>query len=310
MTVSTPPVFLQDGSHTAEEVRQMMANLFGCDTSSFAGGIGAADPGHGVVRAGHLAVSENGTPNMSVNVAAGGAFIRGSQAAAQGVYSFYNDGTVNLTIDAADPTNGRKDLIVAQVRDSAYAGSDDDARLFVVKGTAAGSPADPTVPADCLVLARVNVGAGVSSITNANIDELRTYSRPWNTPWGVVATGKDTAERTNRTLSADINSAVAVTFTVPAGRRLKISGLVAGEQNTSTGVQRLYVYKNSSQFEAIGRQAASTTLDMTTLTGFVLDTPSAGSVTYSLRMDTTAGTVDARGDLLPTTIVVEDVGPA
>jgi hypothetical protein len=309
MTVSTPPVFLQDGSHTAEEVRQMMANLFGCDTASFAGGIGAADPGHGVLRPGHLAVSENGTPNMSVNISAGGAFIRGSQAAAQGLYSFYNDGTVNLTIDAADPTNGRKDLIVAQVRDSAYAGSDDDARLFVVKGTAAGSPADPTVPADCLVLARVNVGAGVSSITNANIDELRTFVRPWHISWGVLATGKDTAERTNRSLSANINSAVALTLTMPAGRRLRISGLAVGEQNTSAAAQILAVYKNGSSLEKLTEQYAPAAT-VASHSGFAFDTPSAGSVTYSLRMGTGAGSVDARGDLVPTTIVVEDVGPA
>ena len=312
MTVRTPPIFLQAGAHTAEDTRLALQGFFGSATGSFTGGVSASDPGHGVVRAGstQLAVTANGTPNMSVNVAAGAAFIRGTEAAAQGSYGFFNDATENLAIDAADPTNGRRDLIVAQVRDAGYSGSDNDARLFVVKGTAAGSPADPAVPANCLVLARVVVGAGVSSITSGNITDLRTYTRPWNTAWGVVATGQDTSERTNRSTSADINSAVSKTFTVPAGRRLKITGIVAGEQNTSTGIQRLFIYKNSSQLEIVARQSASTTLDMTTLNGVALDTPAAGSVTYSLRMDTTAGTVDARGDLVPTTIIIEDVGPA
>jgi hypothetical protein len=57
-----------------------------------------AGGGHGVVGAGDLAVTQNGTPNMSVNVAAGRAFIRGTETGSlnQGVYSFFNDGIVNL----------------------------------------------------------------------------------------------------------------------------------------------------------------------------------------------------------------------
>lgn len=176
MTVRTPPTFLQAGSHTAENTRLLAHGLLRSTPSSFAGGVAAADPGHGVARIGDLGVTANGTPNMSVNVAAGGCFIRGTQSASQGVYHVFNDATVNLSISTANATNPRRDLIVMQVRDSGYAGANDDARLLVVTGTPASSPADPTVPADCLVLARVAVAANATTIVSGNITDLRTYA--------------------------------------------------------------------------------------------------------------------------------------
>lgn len=310
MTVRTPPTFLQAGAHTAENTRLALQAFWGSALGSFAGGVAAFDPAHGVARVGslQLQVTQNGTPNMSVNVAAGHAWIRGTESATQGVYHFFNAAIVNLSIGAADATNARRDLIVAQVRDSGYSGSDDDARLFVVAGTPSGSPADPAVPANCLVLARVSVAAGATSIVTANITDLRTYVRPWNTAWGVVATGTDTSNRTNRTSSADINANVAVTFTSPGGRRYKISGRVAALQNTSDANVELIVYKNSSFFAVIEWTRISAGIT-NTMSGCVLDAPSSGAVTYSLRLSRSTGTVDARGDRAATEIIVEDVGP-
>ena len=175
MTVRSVPIFLQAGSHPAEETRLMLGGMLGTVTGSFAGGVASADPAHGVVRPGDFAVTQNGTPNMSVNVAAGGAFIRGTQNANQGAYHVWNDGTVNLPISAADVTNGCRDLVIAQVRDSAYSGADDDARITVVTGTPAAVPADPSLASfpNALVLARIAVAAGASSILTANITDLR-----------------------------------------------------------------------------------------------------------------------------------------
>jgi len=173
MTVRSVPIFLQAGSHPAEETRLMLGGLLGAATGSFSGGVAASDPAHGVVRSTDLAVSQNGTPNMTVNVAAGGCFIRGTQSANQGAYHLWNDGTINVGINTSNPTNPRRDLICAVVKDSYYSGSEDSASIIVVTGTAAASPVDPTPPANALVLARVAVAANASSITTANITDLR-----------------------------------------------------------------------------------------------------------------------------------------
>lgn len=160
MTVQNPAVFLQAGSHPAEDVRRMVAGL-------------TADS-HGPVLPTDLAVTQNGTPNMSVNVAGGRAFINGNQATYQGTYFVENRGTTNLAVAASDPTNGRFDLVVARVRDSIYSGSTNAWALEVVTGTPAPSPAEPAVPSNSIVLARLTVSAAVTSVTNANITDRRT----------------------------------------------------------------------------------------------------------------------------------------
>lgn len=174
----------------------MLGGMLGTVTGSFAGGVASSDPAHGVVRPGDFAVTQNGTPNMSVNVAAGGAFIRGTQNANQGAYHVWNDGTVNLPISAADVTNGRRDLVIAQVRDSAYSGADDDARITVVTGTPAAVPADPSLASfpNALVLARITVAAGDTAINTGDITDLRTIANVRNSiPTFATYTERTTA---------------------------------------------------------------------------------------------------------------------
>lgn len=175
MTVKQAMV-IQASTHPAEQFRQMIGSLVGTPFGSFAGGTQsvAAGGGHGVVGSTDLAVVQHSTPNMSVDVPGGSALVRGTQSANQQVYTTYNDGTVTLTISAADPTNPRRDLVVMSLQDAFYSGVSNQALLQVVTGTPAGSPVDPTPPANSLVLARVAVAALATSITNANITDLRT----------------------------------------------------------------------------------------------------------------------------------------
>jgi hypothetical protein len=120
-----------------------------------------------------LQVTQNGTPNMSVNVAAGHAWIDGTESAVQGAYHGYNDATKNLVVAASDPTNPRKDLVVAKVQDAAYSGAVNAWSLVVVTGTPAASPAEPAVPANGVVLALIDVAALATTVTTANITDRR-----------------------------------------------------------------------------------------------------------------------------------------
>ncbi len=126
----------------------------------------------GVVDNGDLVVSEKAsTPNMSVDVSVGRAFVLGTEATAtQGTYFVETDAVTNLVIGDGDASFGRIDVVVAQVRDSDYSGADDDWRLFVVAGTPSGSPAVPAIPANSLKLAEVVVDQNEStSILDADI---------------------------------------------------------------------------------------------------------------------------------------------
>jgi hypothetical protein len=204
MTVQALPWCVQGQSHEAEIARVALAAAFGVPVAAHTVGssITTAGGGHGVVGSGDLAVTENGTPNMSVNVAAGAAVIRAGYAGniTGGVYTALNDATANVVISAADPTNPRYDLVLMQARDDSDGGdAAADARLVVVTGTPAASPSDPSLTSypNSLVLARVQVDAAAASITTAKITDLRTRAHAL----GGVGVGSSSQRPTGASLS-------------------------------------------------------------------------------------------------------------
>ena len=102
--------------------------------------------------------------DMTVTVKAGKAWING--------YILINDDDYILTLDPADGVLNRIDRIVAR-----YDTVDREIRLEVKKGTFASSPVAPTLQRDAdayeLGLADVYIAAGVVSVTQANITDLR-----------------------------------------------------------------------------------------------------------------------------------------
>lgn len=161
MTVTTASLHITDNGAAAAPVRRFYEALY----EGRQGPAGLDD----------LEVTEkSGTPDMSVDVAAGSCLITGTESASQGAYWLENLATLNVTITAADATNPRKDLIVAKVQDSDFSGATDAGSIVVVDGTPAGSPAEPAVPDNAVVLAMVDVAALASSIVDANITDRRT----------------------------------------------------------------------------------------------------------------------------------------
>jgi hypothetical protein len=158
MAVRTPPSWLQNGSHPAENDRLTTQALWATT---------------GIIKDTSLAVTQNSPAGMSVLVASGWAAIVGTTQANMGAYVGYNDATTTLTVTTANPTNPRIDLVCMTVQDAYYTGSLNDVILQVVAGTPAGSPVAPSLPANSISLATVAVGAGATSITTANITDTR-----------------------------------------------------------------------------------------------------------------------------------------
>ena len=180
MALQPFPWSLGGQSHDAIVARAMTAAVFGAPMAAVTPGVGVTTAGgaHGVVGASDLAVTQNGTPNMSVNVAAGRAVMRITNASSLtgGALTAANDATVNLAIAAADPTNPRIDLVCLEVRSAVeYSEAANDHRLTVVTGTPNAVPTVPSVAGrNVLVLAQVAVAAAATTITNANITDKRT----------------------------------------------------------------------------------------------------------------------------------------
>ena len=192
MTLRTPPSWLQNGSHPAENDRLTTQALYATT---------------GIIGSGSLAVTQNATPNMSVNIAAGWAAILGNSTTTQGVYVAYNDAVVNAAIATAPASNSRIDLVCLTVNDAFYSGSTNNIVVNVVTGTVAASPVAPATPANSIALAQVLVGTSVTSIVNANITDVRVNTTT-NLPV-VTLTGAQTL--TNKTLTNPIISAISNT---------------------------------------------------------------------------------------------------
>lgn len=179
MALRTPPSWLQNGSHPAENDRLTTTGILW--------------KSQGVADYGSLVVAQSATPGMSVQIAAGHALIAGTQTASQGFYIAYNDAATTVAIATANPTNPRIDRIVVAVQDAYYGGTANNQVLFqAVTGTPASSPVAPAAPANSITLAYVAVAANATSITNANITDLRTYADLTETIISASATPANT----------------------------------------------------------------------------------------------------------------------
>ena len=114
-----------------------------------------------------LKVSQSVVPAMSVQVIAGTSYFYGTGTTADTMFEFYSDSTETVTIPTAS-AQARIDIVCCKVDASTGVAS-----LVVVSGTPSGSPAVPATPASHYKLANVAVGAGVTTITNANITDTR-----------------------------------------------------------------------------------------------------------------------------------------
>jgi hypothetical protein len=158
MALRTPPSWLQQGSHPAENDRLTAQALWKTT---------------GIVNSTDLQITQSVTPAMTVLAAAGYAVIIGTTQTNMGAYMAYNDGSVTLTLTAANPTLPRIDLVCMTVNDAYYTGATNNVVFQVIAGTPNASPVAPTLPANSITLARIAVAANATSIVNANITDTR-----------------------------------------------------------------------------------------------------------------------------------------
>jgi hypothetical protein len=158
MALRTPPSWLQNGSHPAENDRLTTQAIW--TTTGFIG-------------TGSLQITQNSPTGMTVLCAQGWGAVVGTTQTNMGTYIIYNDANTVLTIAAANPSNPRIDLVCATVSDSYYTGTSNTVAFSVITGTPAASPVAPTLPANSISLATVTVGAGVTQILTANITDTR-----------------------------------------------------------------------------------------------------------------------------------------
>lgn len=124
-----------------------------------------------------LMVKQKDSPNMSVNVLSGQAWING--------YWYENDDSLSISIDIADGVLNRWDLIVLR-----WDNTERVIRLAVKKGTKASMPSAPMIQRDSdiyeLALAAIYVKAGATKIEQGSIVDLRLNAESCGLVQGVV----------------------------------------------------------------------------------------------------------------------------
>lgn len=164
MALRTPPSWLQNGSHPAENDRLTATGIL--------------FKSQGVADSASMVVAQSATPAMSVQVSAGHALINGTQTATQGFYIAYNDAASTVAIATASTSLPRIDRICVTVQDSYYGGTANNQVIFqAVTGTPNASPVAPAAPDNSVTLAYVAVAANATSIVNANITDLRPIAQ-------------------------------------------------------------------------------------------------------------------------------------
>jgi len=138
----------------------------------------------GIMTAGALRVQALSTPGPSVTVADGDCVVLGQEVQWQGTYYGYNIGNTTVSIT---PTTGtsRSDLIVVRMQDPTFSGSpwtgnpstDVLMDVHVIQGV---SPSATTAPSgsSAIALARIDIPASTSAITQAMIVDLRNVANP------------------------------------------------------------------------------------------------------------------------------------
>lgn len=140
----------------------------------------------GLFASGDFAVSQRAAgANMSVDIAAGRAYVEPGDTSQQGVYLPWMSSTYNTSSNggyvwtAADATNPRIDLVCLEVRDTDFGGSYTGFKFRVVDGTASASATHqlvtsqwPAIPSGCVPIAAIRVPAAATTLTTANITNL------------------------------------------------------------------------------------------------------------------------------------------
>ncbi|MFJ3590144.1 hypothetical protein ACIQUY_31990 [Streptomyces sp. NPDC090231] len=182
MALINPPAWMQAGSYPARTDRLVLSSLM-----SYPGFlVDEATPLR--IRQGvrpsytnqQLKVRAAPTPNMTVIVSGGIAYIDNHDSGGAGTYVCVNDGDVILPVEPAGGAGQyRRDCVVASVYDAESAGTVSEWRLEVIQGTyaaTAGTAVRPSLPPNAQILADVTLGPSQTSVSAANLVDVRQFT--------------------------------------------------------------------------------------------------------------------------------------
>ncbi|MFC8207930.1 hypothetical protein [[Kitasatospora] papulosa] len=161
------PILVNGATHSAEQFRAMVQDL--------------ARGAEGITAGTDLKVTQLSTPGSGVQVASGSGVVRGRYNAFQGSYAVRNQGAATVDV-AATGGSPRSDMLILRVEDPQYEGNldpeVDNVNYFqIISGVSSSATAIPDGRTG-IPLARIDIPASTSTITNAMIKDIRTIANP------------------------------------------------------------------------------------------------------------------------------------
>ena len=167
MALFRVPILTNGATHSAQQFRMMVRDL-----------VSGAE---GITQGTDLKVTQLSTPGTSVQVGDGSGVVRGRVSSFQGTYSVCNIGaaTVNISSTGGSP---RSDMVILRVEDPEYEGglnpAVDQINYFQVISNVSSSATTIPDGRTGIPLARIDIPASTSTITNAMIKDIRTIANP------------------------------------------------------------------------------------------------------------------------------------
>ncbi|MFF2731771.1 hypothetical protein ACFVS9_28170 [Streptomyces sp. NPDC058008] len=167
MALFPRPILTDGATHPAQQFRMLVRDL--------------ARGAEGITQGTDLKVTQLSTPGSSVQVSDGSGVVRGRVNAYQGTYSVCNIGAVSVPI-AATGGSARSDMLILRVEDKEYEGNIDPATgqvnyFQVISNVSSSATAIPDGRTG-IPLARIDIPASTSTITNAMIKDIRVIANP------------------------------------------------------------------------------------------------------------------------------------
>lgn len=167
MALFPRPLLTNGARHPAQQFRMMIRDL--------------ARGAEGITEGDDLKVTQRTTPGGGVVIGDGSGVIQGRANPFQGHYSICNVGAVDQPI-AATGASPRSDLLIIRVEDPEYEGSLNPAvdQIVYPQIIPNVSSSATTIPdgRTGITLARIDIPANTSTITNAMITDLRRIANP------------------------------------------------------------------------------------------------------------------------------------